>query len=87
LDDGEDQFVYLRRPDPQIHFKVSTILSERWQQSFRRLPAYKFRHIKDCRRRILSYRLPFIFAETRELADVRETFIASTPRECASPRR
>jgi len=75
LDNSEDHFVYLRRPDEQIHFKVTSILSDRWQQSFRRLPAYKYRQIKECRQRILSYRLPFIFVETKELPDVRETFI------------
>ena len=43
---------YLRRPDPEIHFKVSSIISDRWRQSFRGLPKYKLRRfggvVSDC---------------------------------------
>ena len=71
----EDHFLYLRRPDPQVHFNVTSIVSDRWQQAFRRLPAYKLRQIKECRQRLLRYQLLIVFTNTRELADVRETFI------------
>jgi hypothetical protein len=45
LADEEDRFLYLKRPDPQLHLKVSTILSEGGQKAFRRLPAYKRKQI------------------------------------------
>ena len=76
LDDDDDAtFVYLRRPDPDVHFKVTTILSDRWSRAFRKLPAYKRREIKDCRQRILKYQMLLVSMRTRDLADVRETFI------------
>lgn len=75
LEDEERRFVYLRRPDPTIHFKATTILSERWRQAFRKLPKGKREELKACRGRLLDYRIFLTFVKTRELADVRETFI------------
>jgi len=75
LDEEEKQFIYVRRPDPGKHFKVCTIVSDRWRQAFRKLPQYKRNEIKECRDRLLKYRVSLTFIGTRELADVRETFI------------
>lgn len=75
LGEEEAHFLYLRRSDPALHFKVTNILSDRWQQMFGKLPAYKLRAIKDCRLRLLRYRLVFIIIQARDLPDVRETFL------------
>jgi hypothetical protein len=75
LAEEETHFLYLRRPDPAVHFKVMNILSDRWRQMFGKLPAYKLRAIKECRQRLLRYTLVFVVTKARELADVRETFL------------
>jgi hypothetical protein len=71
----ETRFEYLLRLDPSIHFSVNEILSHNWQQRFRALPQYKLHAIQLCRQRILNYKFPMIFAETNNLAEVRESFI------------
>ena len=71
----EEQFQYLRRPEPGEHFKVSLIVSDRWRQSFLGLPKYKRAAIKECRERLLKYRVFIVFYGTKELANIRETFI------------
>lgn len=75
IDGDENRFLYLRRPDPQLHFKVTNIVSDRWLHFFRKLPAYKQQSIKRCRDRLLNYKLLLVFTDTRSIADVRETFI------------
>lgn len=75
-DGGEQRFLYLRQPDPEKHFKVSSILSaSNWRKSFRGLWKYQLKEIEECRRRLLNYQLFLIFFRTKEQADVRETFI------------
>lgn len=74
--DGEEQrFSYLRRPDPEKHFRVSTILSSHWSKSFRGLWKYQRREIEECRRRLFDYPIFMVFIKTKERTDVRETFI------------
>jgi hypothetical protein len=75
LEEGESRFVYVRRPDPATHFKVSSLVAASWSKAFRNLPKYKLNQIKECRERLLSYHFPLTFVTTRELEDVRETFI------------
>lgn len=70
-----DRFVYLRRPDPEIHFRVADILSERWRSHFRNVRPRVRSQIKRCRQRLLEYELPFVFTRSRELREVREAFI------------
>ncbi len=69
------RFEYLARPDHRLHFKIAEILSPNWQQHFRNLPPTKLKRIAACRSRILNYRFPTIFVETKEIGEVRETFI------------
>lgn len=75
IDDGESKFLAPKRADPAIHFPVHLLLAPDWARHFRNLPAYKTRKLRDCRDRLLKYKLPFIFLTAKELSDVRETFI------------
>jgi len=75
LEDGDTCFVAPKRPDPDLHFPVRHILAPDWSRHFKNLPAYKLKRVKDCRERLLAYKIPFIFLSARDLADVRATFI------------
>jgi hypothetical protein len=71
----EEQFQYLKRPDPEQHFSVSRVLSDHWRKSFRGLFKYQLEAIKQCRERLLKYRIFMVFYDTKELTNIRETFI------------
>ncbi len=71
----EEEFQYLKRPDPEHHFNVSRILSDHWRKSFRGLFKYQREAIKECRERLLKYRIFIVFYDTKELTSIRETFI------------
>lgn len=75
IEDGETCFKDIKRPDSSMHFPVHRLLAADWKRHVKGLPAYKMRKLTDCRQRILGYKLPFIILDTKELADVRETFI------------
>lgn len=84
LDDQFDSiFEYLRRPDPDRHFRVSEILKDNWKRFFKKLPRYKLERIADCRNRILSYKFPMLIVHTKQISDVRETFIRINTRGMA----
>jgi len=72
--DGEEtgnHFVYLRRHDPEIHFRATDIL----RGVCRPDGVKRTKAIQGCRDRILTYRLPVVFSRTNEVEHVRETFI------------
>lgn len=75
INDGDTAFVAPKRPDPKIHFPVRHILAANWFRHFKGIPEYKRKKIVECRLRILNYKLPFIFLDSNDLSDVRETFI------------
>ena len=68
-------FVTLRRSDPDLHFPVTDILADDWENRIDLLPKYKQRKVRDCRRRLAGYEVPFIFVKTNKLDEVREAFI------------
>lgn len=74
-ENGGDRFVYVRRPDPDAHVRVSLLLADRWERHFRGLPGYKLRQIAECRNRLMRYPLLMVFMHTRDLTEMRETFI------------
>ena len=73
--DAPLRFVYLRRLDPIGHYSVKDILAEDWQRRMRLLPNYKRAQVRECRRLLTSYIVPFIFVKTNKLEEVRESFI------------
>lgn len=77
IENGEIEFVVIkpRRRDSSIHIPVHHILADNWYRHANHLPAYKRNRIKKCRTVLMAYKMPFIFLNARELADVRETFI------------
>ncbi|MEO7699620.1 MAG: DUF262 domain-containing protein [Opitutus sp.] len=72
---GDSRFVYARRPDAESHARVSQLISDRWRRHFRGWPGYKVRTLRECRERLLKYPLMFVFIHTRDLGEMRETFI------------
>jgi hypothetical protein len=77
IENGEAEFTVIkpRRRDSSIHFPVHHILADTWYRHVNHLPASKRKRVKDCRTRLMSYKMPFIFLSACELSDVRETFI------------
>lgn len=69
------RFEYLKRPDPDTHFRVTDILASNWRQRFTGMPQYKLKALRTCRERILRYQFPSLFVDTNDLDEVRETFI------------
>lgn len=74
-DSAPINFVPLRRTDADLHFPVIDMLAEDWETRIGLLPKYKRQKVRDCRRRLASYEVPFIFVKTNKLEEVREAFI------------
>lgn len=76
FDDRYDsQFLFIRRPIPKLHIPLTDILSDNWKRKLRSLPQNKLSRIEKCRERILTYQVPIIFINTKELEEIRETFL------------
>ena len=72
LDEDEDsRFFFLQRHDPARHFRVADLLRGICKPK----AAYKRRVLTECRRRLLDYRVPVVFTDTKEVEHVRQTFI------------
>ena len=69
------KFVSVRRSDPDLHFPMTDMLADDWEDRLGLLPQYKRRSVRECRRRIASYEIPFIWVKTNKLEEVREAFI------------
>lgn len=67
----EARFFYFRRHDPLCHFRVADLLRGICKPK----AAYKRKELAECRRRLLDYRLPVVFTDTKEVEHVRQTFI------------
>lgn len=74
-EDAPLRFASFRRHDPELHYPVTDILADDWQRKLRLLPKYKRARIRECRRHLTSYVVPFIFVKTNHLEEVRESFI------------
>jgi hypothetical protein len=72
--DGKLLFSY-RRAVPHEYVSVRDVLAINWRQRFRDLPQYKLSRIEECRARILDYRLPIIFIDTKDIDEVRDLFV------------
>ncbi len=74
-DPDEEKFVYRRRPPSHEHVPVVDVLSSRWRSRIGRIGKRATARAVQCRERILGYTLWLTFMETRDLGEVRETFI------------
>ena len=54
---------------------IVDILARNWKRKTKHYGPRAGRRIADCRHRLLSYKVLFVFCETNERAEVRETFI------------
>lgn len=76
FDDRYDtQFIFIKRPIQNMHVPLIDIVSDNWKRRLRALSQNKLRKIKKCREKILSYQVPIIFTTTKELEEIRETFL------------
>jgi hypothetical protein len=73
--DAPASFVSVRRGDPDLHFPVTEILADDWQSRLNGLTKNQKKRIRDCRRIIAGYEVPFIWVKTNRLEEVREAFI------------
>jgi hypothetical protein len=74
-DPHEERFVYRRRPPGAEHVPVVDVLSSRWRARLSGLGKRVTRRALECRERLTNYGVWLTFMETRDLAEVRETFI------------
>lgn len=78
LDKGASmRFTKLNRPDPMGYVLVADIMSTNWRGRLKRFRGKKrkLQSIEECRKSLLSYKLPYVFVESGEMEDVREAFI------------
>lgn len=73
--DGESPLFNYRRAVPHEYVSLRDVLAVNWRQRFRDLPQYKLSRIEECRSRILNYRLPIIFIDTKDIDEVRDLFV------------
>ncbi len=72
---SESKFRYAKYYDYEWEVKVSDILSSNWNSKFKNFPKFKKFEIKKCRDKLLNYKIPFTFIETKELDEIQTTFI------------
>lgn len=70
-DDGECRFFYLKKHDPERHFRVTDILRGICKPK----AAYKSKAVRDCRMRLLQYEIPVVFTTSAQVEHVRQSFI------------
>jgi hypothetical protein len=76
--EGDHPFLYRRRLIGDLAGKlipVVDLLSVGWRRRVRGHGTRAMRRIKDCRQRILAYKAILVFCETKDLVEVRESFI------------
>lgn len=73
--DNEAPVFRYRRPIEAQHVSVKDVLSPKWKYWFRGLPKYKLSQIEKCRNRLLKFKVPIQFIETKDIDEVRELFI------------
>lgn len=77
-EEDEPTFVYRARVAGDVTRRlvpVVDMLSSRWKRRTRNLGKRARARVEECRKRILEYQAFFVFCESNELAEVRETFI------------
>lgn len=76
-DPGEDDelFVYRTRRLSEAHVPVVELFAPRWRRRLPDLGKRTLTRIHECRERLLGYKVLITFAETRDIDEVRETFI------------
>lgn len=70
----EDFFAY-RHPVDGRYASLSEILSKHWRHLFNKYSQGKKEKIRKCREALLQYKIPILFINTRNIEDVRETFL------------
>jgi hypothetical protein len=76
--DGDRRFLYRRRAIGDLGrrvVRVTDLLSPRWHNPVGRRGKRARRRIEQCRRIIRDYKTLIVFCETKQLPEVRETFI------------
>jgi hypothetical protein len=76
--EGDRMFVYRTRLMGDLAKRlvaVVDVLSGGWRRRMRNHGVRALRRLEECRRRFLNYQVYFVFCETNELSEVRETFV------------
>lgn len=74
-DGQEDQAIVYRRPVNRQYVAVKDVLSPHWRSRFSGYPKWLLKRVRDCRDKILDYRVPIVVAHSEQLDDVREIFL------------
>lgn len=64
-----------RKPLHRRYVAVQDVLSSDWRRRLRTCTRPMLRRLADCRRRLLSYKLPVVVVHSHALAEVREVFL------------
>jgi hypothetical protein len=70
----EPLFAY-RNPDEEMHIPVFRLLSPTWSAKVRHLSEGQRNRIRECRERLLGYRVPVVRVESDSIEQARELFI------------
>ncbi len=76
VSDGEDgsRFQY-RKPDNREWVSVTDVLATTWRNRLKGLSKGQLKRVEDCRRRVIDYKVPIVFADMKEIDEARELFI------------
>ncbi len=74
--DGEDhqRFDY-RNPAPKVWVSITNVLAINWKAKMADLNARQMKRVKDCRQRLLNYRVPIVLADMENIEEARELFL------------
>ena len=70
-----NRFFHYKSPDLDYYVNLYDVLSPHWRSKFSNYPLYKIKEIKNCRDRILNYKVFFEKFYTNQVDEVRDTFI------------
>lgn len=74
-DDEQRLFTYRAGRVPDGYVRVTDLLSNRWRQLLRQRGKRELARIRDCRARLLNYKVALAILETDRLDDVQESFV------------
>lgn len=70
-------FTKLNKANPNHHIRISDLLATSWKRRLKRFKAQprKYSKISECRKRILEYKMPLIFMNSKYIEEAREAFL------------
>ncbi|MGD0383056.1 MAG: DUF262 domain-containing protein [Thermoguttaceae bacterium] len=73
-EEDPQHFTY-RKPISREYLPVRDILASNWKWRFKGYPQHLLKRIRNCRERLLKYRVPLVIIHSNDLEEIREVFI------------